>query len=238
MELATNAWRDALAGLDAPTLVAPPDPGRSPIMPRSIQAELAPSTTEALTTVARRIGVTPNSLLCTAWALTLRAQTGRDDIVFGSTVSGRPPEIPEVASIIGLFFNTIPVRIDPHPAEHLVDLFARVHRKQTDLLPFHHVNLADIQRQAGLGTLFDTLYVLRNTPKDADQAHELEQAVGLARITAADATEGTMRPAIATTNASFLMTPPRTLALTDLTRRVATHVPRHTPAVSSCDRLC
>ena len=187
-ELATNAWRDALAGLDAPTLVAPPDPGRSPIMPRSIQAELAPSTTEALTTVARKIGVTPNSLLYTAWALTLRAQTGRDDIVFGSTVSGRPPEIPEVASIIGLFFNTIPVRIDPHPAEHLVDLFARVHRQQTDLLPFHHVNLADIQRQAGLGTLFDTLYVLRNTPKDADQAHELEQAVGLARITAADAT--------------------------------------------------
>src|SRR5699024_2988382 len=120
--------------------------GRSPIMPRSIQAELAPSTTEALTTVARKIGVTPNSLLYTAWALTLRAQTGRDDIVFGSTVSGRPPEIPEVASIIGLFFNTIPVRIDPHPAEHLVDLFARVHRQQTDLLPFHHFNLAEIGR--------------------------------------------------------------------------------------------
>ena len=188
MELAIGAWGDALAGLDAPTLLAPPDPGRSPIMPRSIETALAPSTTEALTTVARDIGVTPNSLLYTAWALTLRAQTGRDDIVFGSTVSGRTPEIPDVSSIIGLFFNTIPVRIDPRPAEHLADLFARVHRQQTDLLPHHHVNLADIQRQAGLGTLFDTLYVLRNTPKDADQARELEQAVGLEEISAADAT--------------------------------------------------
>lgn len=188
MDRAATAWREALAGLDAPTLVARPDPGRHPVMPRSLETTLRPETTQALTSVARRIGITPNSLLCTAWALTLRAQTGRDDIVFGSTVSGRPPEIPDVSSVIGLFFNTIPVRIDPHPDERLVDLFERVHRQQTDLLPFHHVNLAEIQRQAGLGTLFDTLYVLRNTPKDASQVRELEEAVGLESVSAADAT--------------------------------------------------
>ncbi|GAB3713972.1 non-ribosomal peptide synthetase [Nocardiopsis nanhaiensis] len=188
MDRAAGAWRDALAGLDTPTLIAPPDPGRRPVMPRSLQADLAPGTADALTAVARRIGVTPNSLLYTAWALTLRAQTGRDDIVFGSTVSGRPPEIPDVSSVIGLFFNTIPVRIDPRPAERLVDLFERVHRQQTDLLPYHHVNLAEIQGRAGLGTLFDTLYVLRNTPKDASQARELEEAVGLEKVSAADAT--------------------------------------------------
>lgn len=188
MDRAATAWREALAGLDTPTLVAPPDPGRRPVMPRSLETTLPPETTEALTSVARRIGITPNSLLYTAWALTLRAQTGRDDIVFGSTVSGRPPEIPDVSSIIGLFFNTVPVRIDPRPDERLVDLFERVHRQQTDLLPFHHVNLAEIQRQAGLGTLFDTLYVLRNTPKDASQVRELEEAVGLESVSAADAT--------------------------------------------------
>ncbi|WP_017611886.1 non-ribosomal peptide synthetase, partial [Nocardiopsis salina] len=183
-----GAWREALAGLDAPTLVAPPDRGRRPVMPRSLETTLPQETAQALNTVARRIGVTPNTLLYTAWALTLRAQTGRDDIVFGSTVSGRPPEIPDVSSIIGLFFNTVPVRIDPRPDERLLDLFERVHEQQSALLPYHHVNLAEIQRQAGTGTLFDTLYVLRNTPKDASQVRELEEAVGLQSVSAADAT--------------------------------------------------
>lgn len=94
MDRAAGAWREALGGLDAPTLVAPPDQGRRPVMPRSLEATLDPGTAQALTTVARRIGVTPNTLLYTAWALTLRAQTGRDDIVFGSTVSGRPRRSP------------------------------------------------------------------------------------------------------------------------------------------------
>ena len=63
-----------------------------------------------------------------------------------------------------------------------------MHEQQTALLPYHHVNLAEIQRQAGVGTLFDTLYVLRNTPKDASQVRELEEAVGLESVSAADAT--------------------------------------------------
>ena len=63
-----------------------------------------------------------------------------------------------------------------------------MHEQQTALLPYHHVNLAEIQRQAGVGTLFDTLYVLRNTPKDASHVRELEEAVGLESVSAADAT--------------------------------------------------
>ncbi|WP_028647577.1 amino acid adenylation domain-containing protein [Nocardiopsis sp. CNT312] len=185
---AAQAWKRALSGLESPTLVTRPDPKRRPVMPRSHEAEIDPETARALTALAREHGVTPNSLLYTAWALTLRAHTGRDDIVFGSTVSGRPPEIPDVSSIIGLFFNTIPVRVDVRPAERLIDLFTRVHREQAELLPYHHVNLADIQRHAGLGGLFDTLYVLRNTPKDTGRAEELRDAAGLERVSAADAT--------------------------------------------------
>ncbi|GAA3728720.1 non-ribosomal peptide synthetase [Salinactinospora qingdaonensis] len=182
------AWREELADLSGPTLVAPPDVGRAPVMPRSHEAQVPDATVAALTALARQRGVTPNAVLSTAWALALRAHTGRDDIVFGNTVSGRPPEIPDVDSIIGLFFNTIPVRVTVRPDETVADLFTRVHRRQGELLPHHHTDLAEIQRQAGVGALFDTLYVLRNTPKDDQHARELQQAVGLERVSAADAT--------------------------------------------------
>ncbi|WP_037835961.1 condensation domain-containing protein, partial [Streptomyces sp. NRRL S-481] len=105
-----------------------------------------------------------NTVVQGAWALALAQSTGRDDVVFGATVSGRPPELPGVESMIGLFINTLPVRARLDHTEPLNGFFRRLQAEQTRLLDHQWAGLADIQRWAGHGELFDTAMVFQNYP--------------------------------------------------------------------------
>ncbi|PSK98145.1 amino acid adenylation domain-containing protein [Murinocardiopsis flavida] len=187
-DAAKAAWGRALSGPAEPTLVARPDPARATVVPRS-HAELLPADlTAAVSALARTLGITANTVYYTAWALALRGLVGRDDIVFGSTVSGRPAELDGIDRAIGLFLNTLPVRIAVRPGETATALLRRVHAEQTDLLAHHHLGLADIQREAGAGQLFDSLYVLRNTPQRDASFDALADAVGLSDLAGGDFT--------------------------------------------------
>ena len=119
-----------------------------------------------LTSLARERGLTLNTLVQVAWGVLLGRMTGRDDVVFGATVSGRPPELAGVESMIGLFINTVPVRVRVDPAEPVAALLTRVQDEQAALMEHQYLGLADIQRAAGLGELFDTLLVFENYPDD------------------------------------------------------------------------
>jgi non-ribosomal peptide synthetase component F len=120
--------------------------------------------TTRLAARARAQGLTLNTVVNTAWALLLARLTGRQDVVFGTTVSGRSPEVPGVESMIGVFINTLPVRVRLDPAEPLDRLLARVQTEQSRLLDHQHLGLAELQRMAGAGELFDTLVVFENYP--------------------------------------------------------------------------
>ncbi|MEU5027874.1 amino acid adenylation domain-containing protein [Streptomyces milbemycinicus] len=162
---AHTAWSGALAGLAEPTLVCPDqDTARIRVLPERIAVELSEPDTAALLDASRRAGVTLNTLLRAAWALCLHRRTGHRDIVFGATVSGRVAELPRVEEMVGLFVNTVPVRVRLDAAEPVAELLARLQDEHAELLPYHHLALTDIQRAAGLGTLFDTCVVFENFP--------------------------------------------------------------------------
>ncbi|NUS87577.1 MAG: amino acid adenylation domain-containing protein [Streptomyces sp.] len=164
-EEAHAAWSGALAGLADPTLVCPDqDTARIRVLPERIAVELSEPDTAALLDASRRAGVTLNTLLRAAWALCLHRRTGHRDIVFGATVSGRVAELPKVEEMVGLFVNTVPVRVRLDAAEPVAELLARLQDEHAELLPYHHLALTDIQRAAGLGTLFDTCVVFENFP--------------------------------------------------------------------------
>jgi len=92
--------------------------------------------------------------------------TGRDDVVFGVTVAGRPPELAGSERMVGLFINTLPLRLRLRPEESVGGLLVRLQADQARLLEHQHLGLAEIQRLAGLGELFDTLLVFENYPVD------------------------------------------------------------------------
>ncbi|WP_328784617.1 amino acid adenylation domain-containing protein [Streptomyces canus] len=161
---AETAWRTALYEVTEPTRLASPDPGPGPLA--QARAELPETTAAALTALARRLGVTSNTLVQTAWSILLSRTTGRNDVVFGATVSGRPATLPGVESMVGLFVNTVPVRVRLRPDRSLSELLRDVQDGYVSLLDHHHLGLADIQRTTGLPELFDTLVVFENYPMD------------------------------------------------------------------------
>ncbi|WP_194290085.1 non-ribosomal peptide synthetase [Nocardia macrotermitis] len=167
-EASLRTWANALAGLDEPTLLAtPPRPGERTLINR-LHTEIDPARTRRITERAAALGVTVNTVLQAAWGLLLGRLTGRDDVVFGATVSGRPAELPGVESMVGLFINTLPVRVRAH-AQHPLDEFLRdVQRDQASLLDHHQIGLSEIQRIAGAAAQFDTLLVFESYPVDRE----------------------------------------------------------------------
>ncbi|MGP3689624.1 amino acid adenylation domain-containing protein [Streptomyces sp. IBSNAI002] len=190
-EAAELAWRSHLSGLDQATLVARADPARQPVTAEVVDLSLDEETSDRLRAFARGCGVTLNTVLSTAWAMALAGMTGRDDVVFGATVSGRPADLAGVDQMIGMFMNTLPFRVALRPEEPLRELMVRVQGEHAALLPHHYVGLGPIQRLTGLGQLFDTLYVFRNTPLN-DAARE--EAVAAHAIGWTHSVDGTHYP--------------------------------------------
>ncbi|MFC9769458.1 condensation domain-containing protein, partial [Rhodococcus jostii] len=180
-----RAWAAALEGVDGPTLLAPADPGRE-ISSRAgeVAADLGEHRTRALSELAARVDVTVNTVLQAAWGILLMRMTSRDDVVFGGTVSGRPPQLAGVESMVGLFINTVPVRVRVNPDESITRLLTRMHREQADLLDHHYLGLTEIQQAAGAAdALFDTLTVFESYP--VEQATLAEQADAIESMTLA-----------------------------------------------------
>jgi aspartate racemase len=179
---ARAAWREALRGFTVPTLVAQTAPEREAVLPEHVTTELSQPLSDALRGYARAHGLTMNTFVQVAWALTLAEKTGRDDVVFGMTVSGRPPDLPGVEQMVGLFINTVPVRIRLRAGESLHDLLVRVQDEQSRLTDVHHLSLGEIQRAAGVGELFDSAVVFENFPLNAEA---LTEPTGGLRMTGA-----------------------------------------------------
>ncbi|MFH9426617.1 condensation domain-containing protein, partial [Streptomyces sp. NPDC017529] len=174
-QAARQAWRAELAGIAEPTLVAPADPTRKPAVPEMVSSEIDQETTRALGEFARTHGLTMNTVMQGAWALLLARLTGRTDVVFGTTVSGRPPELPGVETMVGLLINTLPVRVRLDGAQPALHMLTGLQERQTALLEHQHMGLAEIQRLAGSAALFDTLFAYENYPSPpSDQAASAE----------------------------------------------------------------
>ncbi|MET8845034.1 amino acid adenylation domain-containing protein [Streptomyces rubiginosohelvolus] len=167
-ERSARAWAEELAGVAEPTLLAPTKSGARPAQGGSGQIDV-PLTGEDATGLARRAaewGVTANTLVQGAWAVVLAQLTGRDEVLFGATVAGRPSGLPGADTMIGLFINTVPVRVRCTPADPVPEVLGRLQDVQAGLLDHHHLGLADIQRATGLNALFDTLVVFESFPVD------------------------------------------------------------------------
>ncbi|RPK54200.1 Linear gramicidin synthase subunit D [Streptomyces sp. ADI96-02] len=148
-----RVWSRELADLPGPSLVAE---GHTP---SERFADVTAEPADDVDPAARSAGVPLSVAVHSAWAVTLGGILHGADVVFGSTVSGRDAEVPGIRDMVGLFINTIPVRARWTAATTAADLLAAVRDHQSRVLAHQHVSLARIGRQAGAGSLFDTLVV-------------------------------------------------------------------------------
>ncbi|MEO5875093.1 MAG: amino acid adenylation domain-containing protein [Streptosporangiaceae bacterium] len=172
-QAAVEAWTTALAGVQEPTLIGPTGSGSASgstgeAAPEQLTLRLTEELTTALSARARAQGVTLNTIMQLGWGLVLSAQTGSSDVIFGGVVSGRPAELPGVEQMVGLFINTLPIRVRCAPGDTLGAVLSRLQGEQADLMAHHHLSIAEIQRLTRIGALFDTITVLENYPFDPD----------------------------------------------------------------------
>ncbi|KAA8885014.1 amino acid adenylation domain-containing protein [Nocardia colli] len=187
------AWAQSLAGIDTPTRAVPTLAGIESTETGMLSIDLSADTVGRLESTARESGATVNTLVQASWAMLLAMLTGRTDVVFGGTVSGRPPELAGVEEMVGLFINTLPVRVRLDPAEKVVDLLARVQAEQARLMDHQHVGLAAIHQAVGLAELFDTLTVFESYPIDREALSQALDIAGM-RVLDVEGTDATPYP--------------------------------------------
>jgi mycobactin peptide synthetase MbtF len=163
-------WRQHLADLPGPTLLSAALGGGGSVesvstgLPRRTELRMDHQATAQLVDGARSRGVTINTLLQMAWALVVSRLTDRDDVVFGVTVSGRPAELAGVETMIGLFINTVPLRVRLDAAVAVGEQCRAVQRDAAMLREHGYLGHAQLRALGGVGEMFDTLLVYENFP--------------------------------------------------------------------------
>ncbi|WOT32756.1 non-ribosomal peptide synthetase [Streptomyces coeruleorubidus] len=178
-------WAEHLAALPGPTLLAGPAPSFSDDLPRALVHSLSAEQSDLLREAARTHGVTLNSVLTGAFGLLLGAHTGRNDAVFGVTVSGREGE--GLSDIVGVLLNTVPMWTRPRPDDTVRDYLSAVQTARVEAMEHEHLGLGEIQRASGHDTLFDNLFVLQNF-LDMDAFAEMNARHGITSVKADDST--------------------------------------------------
>ncbi|MFE5571072.1 amino acid adenylation domain-containing protein [Amycolatopsis japonica] len=173
-EAAKAAWRTELDGADGSALGLPENPGKAHGLPSSEVVRHSPEFTTALAEFARGNGLTFNTLVQGAWSLVLARLSRRQDVVFGAVVSGRPAELPGAEQTVGLFINTVPVRVRLDAAQPVLRMLTELQGRQSEMMAHHHLGLPEIQKLGEAG--FDTIVVFENY---ADPASDSPSALSL-----------------------------------------------------------
>jgi len=163
-------WRDYLQGFDEPTpFFASRSSGLASGGVDDVTRLLSREDTDALEQTARRLRVTVNTFVQAALALLLARYTNRKDIVFGVTVSGRPADLPQVESILGLFINALPLRVAIEADRPLSALLENVLASNYAIRDYEYVSLTQIREwsEVPAGTdMFHYLLTFENAPVD------------------------------------------------------------------------
>ncbi|MER6795217.1 condensation domain-containing protein [Amycolatopsis mediterranei] len=173
-EAAAAAWQSTLDGI-TPTVLAAPSTGSSESAHHVF--DLPAPVTGRLVELARTDRLTLNTIVVALWGVVLAAETGGRPAVFGTTVSGRMADVPEVENLVAMLVNTVPVVVKVAPGEPARAFLRRVRAEQLALAPHEHLGLGTIRRLASWDAEFDTLLVFENPdlllddPRIADVRH-------------------------------------------------------------------
>jgi len=131
------------------------------------ETSLSEGSTARLQALSRQCQLTLNTIVQGAWALLLNRQTGKDDIIFGMVCSGRPAQLADVESMVGLFINTLPMRARVAEQSNLIDWLKLLQEHQAEMSQFEYTPLPQVQSWSGLPRevpLFESILVFENYP--------------------------------------------------------------------------
>jgi len=163
----TDFWSSQLEGNTPSTLPPAPAQGYTPKADRVSERKLAMAGAEA------SLGIMPSTILRAAWALTMARYTDADDVVFGSTMSGRNAPVQNIAQVNGPTITTVPIKIHVDRGLATADFLEMVQAQATAMVPFEHWGLQRIS-QLGKNAGFQNLFVVQ-PGRDSERPLGLEE---------------------------------------------------------------
>jgi non-ribosomal peptide synthetase component F len=168
---AESFWRERLAGFRRPTALGvtgePVDPGDRDEPYGYHELRLPAAEKATLQFLSRQHHLTLNSLVQGVWALLLSRYSGDEDVLFGTTVSGRPPDLGGAESMIGLFSNTLPFRVTVAASDALWSWLQSVQDQHLELRRFEYCSAGQVHQWSEVPNalpLFESLLVFENYP--------------------------------------------------------------------------
>jgi acyl carrier protein len=171
LSAAESFWRERLRGFAQPTplgrLEASISASQKVEKYGMLEGRLSAQETEALQNLSRKQRVTFNTLLQGIWTLLLCRYSGENDVLFGTTVSGRPVSLPNASTIIGLFINTLPFRVHIQPEANLWVWLKELQNQHLECREYEYCSTGQIHQWSqlpGALPLYESLLVFENYP--------------------------------------------------------------------------
>lgn len=136
---------------------------------------LSPELSSRLQQQLKQQGITLNVFMQMLWAMWLAQYSHREDLVFGTPVAGRSAAITGLEQQIGLFLNTVPVRVQLDMQQNLWAQLASLQQQHVRHLEHDALGLSEIQALTGQNSLFDSLLVVENYPDHRYENYQLDQ---------------------------------------------------------------
>ncbi|WP_211234360.1 non-ribosomal peptide synthase/polyketide synthase, partial [Paenibacillus taiwanensis] len=193
-ETAAQYWDNYLAGYDQQTIVprgSTTDRSGVPYVLAHATANLSVELSARMQRVAKQHQVTLNTLVQAAWGVLLQKYNGTEDVVFGSVVSGRPAEIAGIESMIGLFINTIPVRVCCEAGTVFAEVIRHLQEQALESARYDYYPLYEIQaRSTQKQDLINHIMVFENYPVDErmEQANDDKDSLSITDVQVAEQT--------------------------------------------------
>jgi non-ribosomal peptide synthetase component F len=167
LEEAEKFWRGELAGFSEPTALRDDRPSGGALAEEYAEqhAELDLEASEALRQFGRRHRLTLNTIVTGIWALLLSRSSGSRTVVFGGTVNARPAALDGAESILGLFINTLPVRVEVDPAAPMIKWLQSLQTRQACSRDYDFAPLSKVQKWSAVPrgqALFESIVVFEN----------------------------------------------------------------------------
>ncbi len=178
---ARTFWREQLKNFNAPTILGISSRSYTSDRTKNNYLEqnfkLSAEITYKLEFLAREYKLTLNNLIQGAWAILLHRYSGDNDLVFGATSSGRPPSLTNSQSMVGLFINTLPVRVYVNSQQSLIDWLKQLQTEQVARQEYEFTSLIDIHRVSDVpkdSPLFQSIVVFENYPVESSLKQSLD----------------------------------------------------------------
>ncbi len=168
-ESSRQYWRTYLDGYDRPATFPKQAIGllAQAYDLKTVSMVLDAETTQALHQLAGRNRATLNVVIQALWAVLLAKTNDGEDVVFGMVVSGRPVEIAGVEQMVGLFINTVPLRVQAPRRRLFSEILTDLMLQMASGMKHHYFPLADIHALSALKQgLFDHILAFENYPHD------------------------------------------------------------------------